>query len=246
MLTNEILARALNQAQGFNRAADLVPLLNDVHNILCKHETDQFRFIMPTGLRSLPSLATTANRLGPYLGPVGTWRVSRIMLAYPLESDYGYTFLDNTLQLPFVNTTERISINGNWYFPYPFIQTQDALEGARPQVWFTRDPGTTAATGATARYYMDAYRIPTQITSDRIQLSIPDSDGAHRMIVFPCLMKLIEAQNNGNYAEAVDYIEMMRDRLWEKLDGAYQGGDHKVQPRPLGTSFGYRLGFGAR
>jgi hypothetical protein len=227
MYTNEILARALKgQAHGYSMPADLLPLLNTAVQILYKHECPQTMLIDPTTGRP-PILATTAGLFGPYLGPANTWRIGKVLIYHDdVTVDYGLVGLLNTaIDL---DTTDVVTINGNEYYVFPYTRTEDALEGALPQLWFTQDPTTT-----TTQYYLQCYKQHPQITSDRVQLRIPDSGGAHQTIVLPALMKLIEGQNHGNYIEAVEYIEQtMKPRLWAMMGKGAHGARHQTTRRP--------------
>jgi hypothetical protein len=226
MTTSEFLSRALkSQAQGFSRASDLLPILNDLHSMLYKHEDPFTMYIDPT--TGKPPVLNTTNGVLVYSGRSDCWRVSRICTTYPVGTDYGYQLIDNTLSPPYTNTSEHVEVNGNFYYPYNFADTRDAVGSAAPVITFSRNPQAT-----TAKFYQITYKNPVQITSDRIQLQIPDSDGAHRFLVFPCFMKLIEAQNNGNYEEAIEYIENMKLRLWKVLSGGEHGKQHRTMPRP--------------
>jgi len=132
-----------------------------------------------------------------------------------------------------------VEINGNNYFVYRYVKTDDALEVGpdapatdlpRPRIRFSQDPGTTVGE---ARYYLQAYRDHPAVTSNRVQLLIPDTDGAHATIVVPALMKLIEGENHGNYMEAIDYIEFkLKPRLWGYMSKGAQGKRHRTTGRP--------------
>ena len=75
------------------------------------------------------------------------------------------------------------------------------------------------------------YKKTADIISDRIQLQIPDRDGAHWLYFFPAVMKWIEAQNHGNYMEAVGYIEdVLKPKIKEVLSSGATGHRHKTQP----------------
>jgi hypothetical protein len=221
MKTSELITLIIRaQAAGFTRSGDVLPMLREVVNILCKQEVAQFLYLDPaTGRPQI--LTTVAGTMGPYDGPAGTWRVSNILLETPPNGDYGYV---NVAE----NGTEPIEINGRMYFPVYYVKCEDALEDALPQIYFSKDPGAS-----TTKYYMQAYKSPVQITSDRIQLPIPDSNGAHRSIVYPAVMALIEGQNNGNYAEAIHYIgNTLSPKLQSILDHGAQGKRHQVHVRP--------------
>lgn len=235
MYTNELSALIQQSKPGWSRPNDVIPLIRDVVNILCKVENDRFLIIDPTTGRP-PLLSTTANNFGPYNGPSGSWRVAEIMLKEPA---YDYTWLlDYDTQYgerPYINSTNRISINGNWYYPCQFVKTEDALEAdattgenGLPKIYFSRNPETVSD-----RWYMKAYRKPPQITSDRIQLPIPDSYGCHRLYVLPACLTLIEAIDHGNYQNGLTYIEtVIKPKMWHVLNKGATRVKNRVQPRP--------------
>jgi hypothetical protein len=224
--TGELVSWIKHAKRGWARENDIVPIIRETVNILCKVETAQFLIIDATTGR--PPLLTTADgNYGPYNGPAGSWRVSGILLKEP-ATEYGMHADSVYAEEPPVNTTEHIVVNGNWYYPYLFARTEDALYGAEPRIYFSRNPGTT-----TTRFYQRAYRAPTQITSDRIQLPIPDSYGCHRLYVLPACLALIEAIDHGNYADSLAYIEnTIKPQMWKVLNGGEHGRRGRVTMRP--------------
>jgi len=224
--TQELEAWVKQAISGLADEGIIIPVIREVVNILCKVEAARFLMIDPSTGR--PYLLTTAaGSYGPYNGPVGAWRVSNLLLKEP-ANDYGMDIYENFTEKPFTNTTEPIEINGNWYYPYNFCKADDALEGARVQIHFSRDPGTT-----TDRFYTQAYRTPTQITSNRIPLPIPDSYGCHRLYVLPACLALIKANDHGNYADALTYIEgTIKPEMWKVLNKGAQGRQRRVTMRP--------------
>lgn len=223
--TKQILEWGLRgQAQGFSKAGDLIPLLNETVQLLCKWETPHFLYLDPTTGRP-PALPTSKGIFGPYYGPSGTWRVSNVLTRGDFQDDYGLS--TSSMSNPVANSMEPIEIGGNYWYPYHPCSFNDALIGGLPTGYFSRDPGDS-----TTKFYLQCYRTPTQITSDRIEIPIPDSNGAHRLVVFPAFMKLIEGQNHGNYVEAVEYIlQNLTPRLWSILGGGAKGTHHRVFPR---------------
>lgn len=212
-------------AHGFSLPNDVLPLLNTAVQILYTHECAQTMLIDPATGRP-PLLATTQGTLGPYLGPVDTWRIGKVLVNADTEdnADYGLLISDDLI----IDTTDIVTISGNDYYVFQYTRTEDALEGGRPQLWFSQDPQTIAT-----RYYLQCYKRHPKLTSDRVQLSIPDSGGAHQTIVVPALMKLIEAQNHGAYMEAVEYIEQqLKPRLWAMMSKGAHGARHQTTRRP--------------
>lgn len=205
----------------------VAPIVRDVVNILCRTENSRFLSIDPATGRP-PILATTDSIFGPYYGPDTCWRVSNILLKEPALSygisDYG----TSDGEYPYTNTTEPICINGNWYYPYHFCKFDDALDNGLVTGYFSRNPGTS-----TAKYYMQAYELPTPVTSSSVPLPIPDSYGCHRLYVLPACLALIEAIDHGNYADGVAYIEgTIKPLMWKALNKGAQGKRNRVTPRP--------------
>lgn len=224
--TGELVSWIKQAKSGWAREHDVVPVVREVVNILCKVEAAQF-LIVDNSTGRLPLLTTVANNFGPYNGPAGSWRVSGVFLKEPAYS-YLSTLDTQYGEEPFTNTEEPIEINGNWYYQFPFVRSDDAIGSVLPQIYFSRDPGDT-----TTRFYIRSYRSPAQITSDRIQIPIPDSYGAHRFYVLPACLALIEAMDHGNYQDAVAYIEgSVKPLIWKVLNGGTQGKRHRVFPRP--------------
>lgn len=213
---------------GWARENDVIPIIREVVNILCKTESKRFLSLNPATGRPY-TLITQDTNYGPYNGRQGIWGVTNILLRQPVQ-DYGlyYDYDSEYAEKPYLNTTEPIEINGNWYYPFNFATAEDALEGGLVRIMFSRNPGTT-----TDRYFMQAYEIPTQITSDRQNLPIPDSYGAHRAYVFPACLALIEALDHGNYEKAITHIETVtRPMMWKVLNKGFGGGRNRVTSRP--------------
>jgi len=216
-----------SQAKGFNRIADVLPIINEVHKIFYKHESSQGVITGSDG--SLPELPTKTNVVeydAPVVNGITPWCVSGVYLRQPVSNDYN--ILDyQCSEPPLVNTVDYHEFGGNYYYEYQFVRTLDALEDEGAKIIFSRNPGTT-----TSMYHLLMYKKPREISSDRIQLQIPDRDGLHRMFFFPAVMKLIEAQNHGNYMEAVEYIENnLKPKVWKVMNSGAQGRKHRSQAR---------------
>ncbi len=215
-----------SQAEGFSRINDVIPIINEVHKMFTMRELPQLVITDPaTG--SLPILTTvdgTFQYTAPVTGGHTPWCVSGIYTRWPGTGDYNAVEYNNT-EPPMVNTTDYKEFGGNYYYMYQFARSFDALEDVAAQIIFSRNPGDT-----TNKFYLLMYRTPADIASDRIQLQIPDRGGAHRLFFFPAVMKLIEAQNHGNYMEAVSYIEdVLKPKMKEVLSSGVTGHRHKTQ-----------------
>lgn len=215
-----------SQAQGFNRENDVIPAINEVHKMVTKRELPQLVITDPaTGsLPILPTRTTVLRYTAPVVGGHTPWCVSGVYTRWPNTRDYGSVDY-NYYEPPLVNTTDYKEFGGNYYYQYQFVRSFDALEDVAAYVLFSRDPGESDN-----RFYLLMYRTPTDIASDRIQLQIPDREGAHRLYFFPAVMKLIEAQNHGNYMEAVAYIEdVLKPKMKEILSAGVTGHTHRTQ-----------------
>ena len=123
--TGEIASWIKTAKSGWARENDIIPIIREVVNILMKQETAQTLIIDPATGR-LPTLATTDSTFGPYNGPASSWRVSNILLKEP-TNDYQHLQNYDSLytELPHVNTSERMEINGNWYYPFNFVHKKN-------------------------------------------------------------------------------------------------------------------------
>jgi hypothetical protein len=222
-----------SQANGYNRTSDVIPIINEVHKMFMKHEQAQ-TVITDSSTGRLPTLNTTQG-VYEYDAPVVNgqipWCVAKVCLRYYTPHDY-YRQYYLYQEIPLINTFEYFEVGGNYYYPFQFAQQLDSLVGESCRIKFTRDPGTTPDSDTRNRYYLLMYKQPREILSDRIQLQIPDRDGAHRMYFFPAVMKIIEAENNGNYMEAVEYIEkVLKPKVWKVMNSGQQGKRHKARAR---------------
>ncbi len=216
------------QAQGYNRVSDVLPIINECHKLFYKHESSQGIITAANG--RLPYL-TTSDGVYDYDAPVvdgvTPWCVSGIFLRGYDNNDYHLS--ENELsERPVQNTTDYMQFGGNYYYKYLFVHSFDALEGVVSKIKLTRNPGDT-----TAKYHLLMYKTPTEITSDRQQLQLPDRDGAHLLYFFPAVMKIIEGQNNGNYIEAAEYIETkLKPAFWRVMNSGCKGRRGRTMPRP--------------
>lgn len=226
--TGEIVSKIIKQnAQGYSRTADVLPIINEVHKMFYKHENSSS--VIRSTVGDLPTL-DTVNSVYEYDAPeiAGRvpWCVSGVYMRRPINRDYNYTAYGYT-ERPSLNTTDFFEFGGNYYFPFNFVSTLDSTVDDTAKIIFSRNPGTS-----TGKFYLLMYEQPREILSDRIQLQIPDRDGAHMLYFFPACLKMIEAQNHGNINEAVEYIESyLKPKMWRVLASGTHGRRHKTQSR---------------
>lgn len=226
--TGEIVSKIIKQnAQGYSRVADILPIINEVHKMFYKHENSTSVIRATDG--ALPTLDTTQGVYeydAPVVNGKTPWCVSGVFLRKPISEDYNFTSYGYT-EKPDLNTFDYMEFGGNYYFNFQFVTTLDSTVDNPAKIIFSRDPGTS-----TERFYLLMYEQPIEILSDRTQLQIPDRDGAHILYFFPACLKLIEAQNHGNILEAVEYIEqVLKPKMWKVLSSGVHGRHHKTRSR---------------
>ena len=195
--TEELLSILEKQFSGWNRdgVRGIRHYLNIVHRILCTVPADQLMIIdESTGL--LPSLNTIAN-IFSYELPSNVNFVSMVLIEVGDNSfiinlrqqDYGRT--TRSSQRPF----EEVEVSGVRYLRIPYVRSYPVTENSVAKIVFTEDPGTVNDI-----YRYQAYRMPNDIVSDTIELSIhPPYD---MLYLLPATAKMLEAVQNGNYVEA--------------------------------------------
>ena len=236
--TGEIASWVIkSNANGYNRTADVLPIINDVHKILYKNERSQVYITNPTTgrLPVLPTQENVYNYNAPEVASLNAneptqiaWRVAGVYLRKPLNNDYDNNFDEYYhTEHPPINTCEYQEWGGNYYYKYQFVRTFDETIDVPARICFTRQPGDT-----TSRFYLLMYRKPREITSDRIQLQIPDSEGFHRRHFFPAVSKYIEAMNHGNFEETNAYIDEVVVPVVRKImNSGAQGKRNRTQAR---------------
>lgn len=231
--TNQIAAWIVGAAAGYSRSSDVIPIINEVHSLLCKQEVGHFLIIDPTTGRppTFDTVAGTYQYTAPTVGSGASlqtpWRVANVLRLVDDLVNYDYRYHDYGFDQE--NVSEYIEIGGRYYYPYFQCQAYDRIDSSSPaRIIFSSDPQTTSG-----RFYVQEYREPRAILSDRIQLEIPDVKGAHRALFFPACMKYIEGINHGNYEEAIKYIdEEVSPKIRDIFNGGAKGRRHRTMPRP--------------
>jgi len=200
--TLQILKWGQLNASGWNRegAEGLAPLLNEVQNILKQNETYQNqKYDSTTG--DFPSFDTT-DGVYEYDMESDIWRVSEVLLSSPIPNDLNLQLNpEYGIETNITNIIEKKEYNGKEYIRFPFVRTLDKTYDNPAKVQFKVNPTTTSGS-----FLVRSYLVPRpQITSSRIQLSIPEK--YHMTVVLPSLMLLVEAFQTNNWTEAIEIIE---------------------------------------
>lgn len=218
MTTEEILSILEKQFSGWVRYGDrgIITYLNIAQRTLLNIAADQL-MIIDESTGKLPSfdtvdgvfaydLASNVNFIDAVLVESG---VNTLLLTGIFQQDYGYS--SRIQQRP----SESINISGISYIRIPQIRSYPATESASAKVVFTENPGDTSDI-----YRYRGYKLPTEITSDTIPLTIqPPYDTIY---LLPATAKLLEGVQSGNYVDAYVFIQ---NELVPKLHNALNIGE---------------------
>jgi len=191
-------------ANGWSRV-DILAALNDAQNLLIQEQTEQ---TVVTVNGEFPAL-NTQEGVYEYEIP-DVWRVSEILVQYPLLKEYDYLLpgyygygYDNGFQ----KNIEDRKYRGKKYIRIQQIATQDRSPGnnsatvVSAKVIFQYNPGDT-----TNFYRRRSYSLPTQLTSENIPPSIK-SEKAQLTALFPTAELMIRGYQNGDWDEVFTKIE---------------------------------------
>ena len=189
-------------------------LLNEAHKILLTAEREQ-NILFDATLGELPFFTTVDNTYN-YVAPNNVWLIAGVVV-------------DDTCNLPDTPNvsyrrewkTSEVSIAGVIYYQIQNIRTQPSRRGVPANLTFVgMNPGDSDSL-----YRRWAYRLPTEITSDRIQHEMPGSTDMDYLM--PATMKLIDAIDDHSKMEnARLYIEQeLKPKMWTELDAGEQGLD---------------------
>jgi len=202
----------------------VVPLINEAQNMLMQAESEQtLAFDSSTG--NFPAF-DTEDGVFEYEMPANIWRVSKVVVDARNPIDLG-TYLNDEYGLysNWLPNIDRMHFSGREYVRIPFIKTRDRTFDSPCRVLFTENP--TELEGV---YMYRGYLLPTQITSVRINPSLPDSNGLHMRTLLPAAQKLIEAFQTNNWEDALMYIEKELKPIAQKqLDSGEQGNPATVE-----------------
>lgn len=140
--TRQMVDWILMNANGWDRdgVRGILPILNEVHRILFQQETEQtLKFDSVTG--DFPFIPTIAG-VYKYELPSDVWRVSEVLLPFPLNPDYGFRNL-----LPDYNYIKHErQVDTKIYFhkryaKLPNVTALDKTSSANAMIRFHDDPG---------------------------------------------------------------------------------------------------------
>lgn len=188
-------------------------LLNEAHRILLTAQKEQNILFDATG--ELPFFTTVQNTYN-YSAPSNVWMISGVVIDDP----------DNLPDLPNVSSrrawkTDDVVISGITYYSISNIRTFPSRRGVAASLSFVgMNPGSYDSL-----YRRWAYKLPTEITSDRIQHEMPGATDIDYLM--PATMKLIDSIDDHSKMEnARLYIEKeLKPKMWAELDEGEQGLD---------------------
>ena len=213
-------------ANGWDREGSrgVLPLLNEAQNMLWQNESEQAIYFVDG---ELPAL-TIVDGQRSYNLPSNIWRVTDIVT--PISYNNGITspiIGEYDIQYAFDKSIEYIQISGRKYLRFKQVRSYDKTGSNPARVEFGVD---LDAGDDLYRYIGLAY--PTQLTSEKIQPTIPDR--YHFSHLLPATKKLIEAFQNGNQIEARQYIEeVIIPDFWNRMNEGTQGRSRDAGRREI-------------
>ncbi len=227
--TREIVDILKYNAKDWNRTGEksLIQILNRVHKALLSQEMSQRISYRTDG--SLPYFATSDSTYNYTLNQATTglsediWRVSNVLIKAPFSSQLLASISAEYNTTPALRQpVQPFEWNGIEFFRFYQVHVNDALINGYPTLKFTMNPGAT-----TKEFYIMAYKKATEILAETTETEIPEH--LHDEILIPATLKLLEAEQNGNW---IEYNQMMvnefKPALQSSLNDAEQGEFNSV------------------
>ena len=203
----------------------ILPLYNQAHRILNTTEREQ-NLLYDDATGDFPYI-TTQDSVFRYNCPTTVWLVKHIVTDYE-------TILDDDANGNRYWRTEELTFAGTQYRRIVNIQSTPARVAGSGNVtaasYLFRGPNPGATTAVFRRI---CYKLPTEITSQRVQHECPSPNA--EQILMQATMSLIDAINDHKKQLAVtNYIEnVLKPRYWAELDLGDEGNSSFCVKRPF-------------
>lgn len=205
----------------------ILPILNEVQNILLQNETEQtVKYDSTTG--QFPYLETTLDQY-QYDMPSDVWRVGEVLIDYPNLYSYDYDLLRLFNEYRINNNNRReietVIYNNKKYVRIQNLKTTDRKSDTVPaRVQFFDNPETS-----TSVFQYRAYTLPTQLTTEGVELTIPEK--YHLSHVVPATLEMIEAFENNKWTDGIEAIKKFQEDIINEQNAGEQGEAHIVHRR---------------
>ena len=213
-------------AEGWNRLGEkgLIGILNDAQNLLLRQEAAQRIVYRNDGY--IPYIPTqdevykyelTKAALDLTTEDINIWRVAQVLVRPPFSSQLmSIISVDYGIKSELRQHIQPMEFNGIEYFRFHQAKCTDALYGGNPWITFPTNPGVTVND-----FYLLCYADPAQIISEAINPEIPEQ--YHYTIFLPTALALLEAHQNGNWAESMAKIDVLKKNMLSELNEGDQG-----------------------
>ena len=220
--TSQNVSTIVSQLNGWDRSGQhgVLEFYGEANNILLQNPCEEMvKVDNSTGM--LP-LLTTLDTQFKYSLPSGIWRIEAIMIALPMDFNYGVNPLKN-----FNVEDKPIEFKvwaGRKYMVFSMVKCYD--RGTMNEgILFQVNPGATTDT-----YYYLGYVQPTSITSENVQTQIPSR--YHFSHLIPATVKLMEGFQNGTLMQARNEIEeLIKPSFWNEMNKGGKGRSGYVKSR---------------
>ena len=186
-------------------------LLNEAHKLLLTAQKEQ-NILFDSATGELPYFTTVEDTFN-YSAPSNVWLIEGVVVDDP----------DNLPDSELTSTrswkTDELDISGVTYYRIQNVRTYPARRNVAANLTFVgMNPGSHDDL-----YRRFAYKLPTEISSDRVQHEMPGSADVEYLM--PATMKLIDAiDDHSKFEQAKLYIEqVLKPKMWVELDGGEQG-----------------------
>jgi len=220
--TSQLLTWIELEAHGWQREGvkGTRALLNEAHKLLLTAEREQ-NILFDSATGELPFF-TTVDGTYNYSAPDNVWLISGVVVDDPGN-------LPDTPNVTSMRSwkTNEVSVAGILYYSIQNIRTQPSRRGVAANLTFIgMNPGDYDSL-----YRAWAYRLPTDIGSDRVQHEMPGSTDVEYLM--PATLKLIDSiDDHSKMEQARLYIEqVLKPKMWTELDGGEQGLDGFCEKR---------------
>jgi hypothetical protein len=203
----------------------ILPLYNQAHRILNTSERDQ-NLLYDSSTGDFPYITTQSN-VFQYSCPTNVWMIKHIVVDFE-------TILENDATSQRSWKTEEVQIGGISYRRVLNVKSSLARTTGSGNVvpaiftFIGLNPGSTTST-----FRRVAYKLPVEITSQRIQHECPSPEA--EQILMQATMSLIDAINDHKKQLAVTkYIEeYLKPRYYMELDKGEQATPDFCVKRPF-------------
>lgn len=222
MQTSALISELRRDHPDWSRAA-LLTMVNDVQDYILSVPTRHMLFKDTVTGGNYP-LETTA----------GTYAYTLDAVSDPYNDGGSYTF-PRIAHIGKVSSTtdgDFEAYDNSYYTNIPAYEIVQGSTYSSAQIIFADDPGTGSLdqdnnTAGSVQYFLEAYKAPTELTSENVSLSLP---GNYHMDLIDAVSARIYKRTHGNMDSWESFVERVLPRIRSGLNNASHDATY-VPPR---------------